>query len=63
MIVYDSATDEANTTAPTIKEVLSHKETVLRHVLNDNYLYLEMKIVITVEGGVGVLPSTSSVLA
>ena len=55
MIVYDSATDEANTPAPTIKEVLSHKETVLRHVLNDSYLYLEMKIVLTVEG-IGILP-------
>ena len=45
-VVFDSATDDGD--APTIKEVLSHKESILRQVLNDSYLYLEMKVVLKV---------------
>lgn len=45
-VVFDSATDDSD--APKIKEVLSHKESILRQVLNDSYLYLEMKVVLKV---------------
>ena len=50
LVVFDSAID-SDEGSKTIKEVLSEHPTILNHVIQDSYLYLEFKIVLKIVGG------------